>query len=651
MSTYRAASGAIAPLVTAALSTYLPGPDSGFKTLAAYQLGSALEPVFASVTQGCGAWVRRVLRLSRNWHTVIVQHGSPVYDKLEEYILAEFIDVFRQCQVVPRKGNVTFAMRQILLDKSLETEFQGHKIVIDIASSLGQQQQHNYRERNDRAAESGRVDIEDLVVGSRTADIRTLREFVTSICEARERQRSRLLKVYRAVVGNSSPRKRKRGNGASGDEDGDGGPSASWDEIEIRTNRNLLNTIVSETVQHELLDDVKWFLDNEEWYNAKGIPYKRGYVLYGPPGTGKTSIVKALANEYDLYVFVVDLAVVRDNSQLTMLISQINYLARNRRYILSIEDIDRSDLLKEKYDRADKDFQITMDCFLQVLDGIVESSGRLLFLSANKLAPLEKIDSGRRSRNNFHNQPNRDAQEDPSALLRPGRVDRLIKLDYCGLGQAQAMLEHFYGEEAQSPESHQRLAACRDCLGKTTPAQLIKLMQESPTECEPVLKALESDTLQGAQSDIASQSDWGNNSFAIRRAITNVQRKQRTLKRRKRKIQQIEREYANLEKLKESTTKMQEDIDKAKQREKAKAAKVKAARTKAARARAAKVKAATAKAARPKAARAKAATARAARPKAAKARSAVTPKKSAKAKVASSMPLIIGTRVLRPRET
>jgi len=41
---------------------------------------------------------------------------------------------------------------------------------------------------------------------------------------------------------------------------------------------------------------------------AKGVPYRRGYLLYGPPGTGKTSFTQAIAGELKLNICYLNLS-------------------------------------------------------------------------------------------------------------------------------------------------------------------------------------------------------------------------------------------------------------------------------------------------------------------------------------------------------
>ena len=51
-----------------------------------------------------------------------------------------------------------------------------------------------------------------------------------------------------------------------------------------------------------MVDDVREFQSNADWYLEKGVPYRRGYLLYGPPGTGKTSFIQAIAGELKLNI-------------------------------------------------------------------------------------------------------------------------------------------------------------------------------------------------------------------------------------------------------------------------------------------------------------------------------------------------------------
>lgn len=76
-----------------------------------------------------------------------------------------------------------------------------------------------------------------------------------------------------------------------------------------------------------LIEDAKDFLTSEDWYAARGIPFRRGklgspsphsdghpephpigYLLHGAPGSGKTSLIHAVAGALGLDIYVISLS-------------------------------------------------------------------------------------------------------------------------------------------------------------------------------------------------------------------------------------------------------------------------------------------------------------------------------------------------------
>lgn len=75
----------------------------------------------------------------------------------------------------------------------------------------------------------------------------------------------------------------------------------------------------------------------------------------------------------------------------------------------------------------------------------METHGRLLFITCNDKQNVEKVD----------------------ALIRPGRIDRMIELDYCDADQATRLINNYFKSEI----------VIENIKPKITPAELIKKMQ------------------------------------------------------------------------------------------------------------------------------------------------------------------------------
>jgi chaperone BCS1 len=69
-----------------------------------------------------------------------------------------------------------------------------------------------------------------------------------------------------------------------------------WRPFGLPRRRRMLESVILDNgIKDRIVNDVKAFIGNGKWYNERGIPYRRGYLLYGPPGSGKSSFIQALA--------------------------------------------------------------------------------------------------------------------------------------------------------------------------------------------------------------------------------------------------------------------------------------------------------------------------------------------------------------------
>lgn len=169
-----------------------------------------------------------------------------------------------------------------------------------------------------------------------------------------------------------------------------------------------------EMAKRELLEALT-FLKESEKTKLLGIRPLKGVLLVGPPGTGKTLMAKAAAN-YTESVFVaasgaqfVQMYAGVGASRVRQLFKQARSLAEQQQKNSAIVFIDEIDVLgaKRGKNHSHMEYDQTLNELLTQMDGVKsESSVQILVVGATNRSDL--LDS---------------------ALLRPGRFDRIVQVD------------------------------------------------------------------------------------------------------------------------------------------------------------------------------------------------------------------------------
>lgn len=173
-----------------------------------------------------------------------------------------------------------------------------------------------------------------------------------------------------------------------------------------------------------VFDRVNFFQTNKIWYKDKGVPYHITFMLSGEPGLGKSSCIKAVANDLKRHLFVIRCNEIKTSKQFhdlftnetiqlitdpnTNQVKTVNIPIDKRIYVLEELDIlgsillDRNIIEQKEDSESINDEELTLDDFLNVLDGNNEYPGRVIFITSNHVDRFDK------------------------ALLRGGRIDCFV---------------------------------------------------------------------------------------------------------------------------------------------------------------------------------------------------------------------------------
>lgn len=196
-----------------------------------------------------------------------------------------------------------------------------------------------------------------------------------------------------------------------------------WAIVTRRPLRDINSVILRTGLMESIIKETKEFLESADWYHDRGIPYQKGYLLYGTPGNGKTSLVLALASKFNRDIYIMKIAGTTDNS-FRDLIAKVP-----KHSIVLIEDIDCFFVKRKSQVEANIiESNLTFSGFLNAIDGVTGSNGRILIMTTNNIQDL-----------------------DP-ALIRPGRIDRKIELLNPTRDQTSRLFLRFFPEDKSASQ-------------------------------------------------------------------------------------------------------------------------------------------------------------------------------------------------------
>ena len=193
--------------------------------------------------------------------------------------------------------------------------------------------------------------------------------------------------------------------------------SSRWGDWRKRAEiqpRSRNSVILKDGQMDRILEYLNTFLSNREAFRKADIPFRTGILLHGDPGSGKSSTALAIANELKMNVYIIALSSLLNDEALGDCFQAIPPNS-----IIILEDIDIASAVRDR--DKDDDQGVTMTGMLNVLDGFQSPPGVITIMTTNRLDVLD------------------------DAIIRPGRVDLMEKLDCLDDTQLRGLCDYFMG--------------------------------------------------------------------------------------------------------------------------------------------------------------------------------------------------------------
>jgi chaperone BCS1 len=380
-----------------------------FKDSRAVIATSSLLHIFVS---GISCKLGPIFNFNR-YNSVEIKQTDKNYKRIIQYIIENYPSYLHNISITNQKKKIKS------LKKAIPINFNNNKIYINIEKSEQNNDKKYYFDSNEDYDD---YDNNIITFSSKISAIE-IKKCIDNIIEKADVVGQNTITLYYI-------KKIEKEKGKS---------TYGWEDISIRTNKEMKYVFVSNDVKDNFLGKINTFIKDDQYYKKRGLPYKVSFLLHGPPGCGKTSIIRAICNEYQLPVFIMNMNDLSNHDVNSLLMDMRKIVRNSEKYVVLLEDFDRVlEKIKSKsynsrfnnYNHNDYDYnsnlansskEISMDCILNFLDGIDESYGRITIITANDITDI------------ICNE----------ALCRPGRIDHDVKLDNCDNEQIRQILEMY----------------------------------------------------------------------------------------------------------------------------------------------------------------------------------------------------------------